>query len=128
MTDRATYQQRREELAAHILEHPKEFAIEVFGVRTPCGTTACIAGTAALLAQKQGLCVVNWHPADEDDEDHEERMALSVTAGTERRDVDHWARDYLGLISSALFYDMSLWMPELAADAILKAPYVVDSQ
>lgn len=123
MTDRATYQRRREELAAHILEHPEEFAIEVFGVRTPCRTTACIAGTAALLAQDQGLCMVNWHPVDEDGEEH---MVLSMTSGTERRDIDLWARDYLGLTSTSLFYNMGLWTPELAANAILNAPYVGD--
>ena len=123
MTDRATYQERREELAAHILEHPEEFDMALFGVRTPCKTTACIAGTAALLAQERGLCIVDWHTADEDGEEH---MALSIVAGAERRDIDLWARDHLGLTSTSMFYDTGLWTPELAANAVLRARYAGD--
>lgn len=126
MTDRATHQERREELAAYILAHPERFAMEVFGARSACGTTTCIAGTAALLAQDRGLCTVEWCQVNDDDEDDREHMRLSVFSGSERRDIDYWAKDYLGLTNRNMFYNMDLWKPELAAEAILNAPYVQD--
>lgn len=125
MADRATYQQRREELAAYILAHPQEFCIDLFGVRSACGTTACIAGTAALLAQEQGLCTVLWHPAEI--KDGQEQMVLWLVTGNKRRqELDRWAQAYLGLPNTSLFYRLSLRMPEHAAEAILSAPYAED--
>lgn len=123
MATREEYERRRMELADHILEHPEEFRMEVWGVRNSCGTTGCLAGTAAMLAEKQGLCTVGW---DWDSWGGRQQyvMAMHVETNAGRRMLLAWfARDYLGLESTTIFY-AGPQNAELAVKRLLKEPYV----
>lgn len=114
------FEQRRQELAAHIIGHPDEFNMASWGQRTACGTTACLAGWAVLLAEKEGLCNVSW------DRDHfmgpGERMHMTVRVGNEVKPLSTYAQEYLGLENWGLFYAIFADAPE-AAKKLLDEPY-----
>lgn len=121
MTTHAEFEQRRHEVADYILEHREEFDMSTFGTKTACGTVACLAGTAALLASEQGLVTLEWLRYDEGKTS--ELAGVTLPDGTDAR-LDVWAAfDYLGLTSTALFFDDLIDDPELAAKALLDAPY-----
>jgi hypothetical protein len=121
-TTREEYERRRHELADHMLEHPQEFDIGTFGEQTACGTTACIAGTAAFLAANQGLLELNWY---EPSAFGVSQLRLQVTLSDgSMPDVDDWAKEYLGLRSTSMFFDGSLHDAEIAAKTLLEAAYV----
>lgn len=124
MTQREEYERRRHELADHMLEHPQEFDIGTFGEQTACGTTACIAGTAAFLAANQGLLELNWHPRNPFGVS-QLQMHVTLPDGS-TPDVDDWAKEYLGLRSTSMFYDGLLRDAEIAAKTLLEAAYVDD--
>lgn len=113
MDNQEMFEQRRMELADRILAHPNKFKMSLWGYRTSCGTVGCLAGHAALQAEDEGLCTISWLGSSFD----------SVALPNEmRKNVDDFARDYLGLPNRNLFYQFSL-TPETAAKALLEAPY-----
>lgn len=121
MTTRAEFEDRRLELANHILEHPEEFDMSTFGTKTACGTTACLAGTAALLAADKGLVRLNWCISDVSG--NADLPSVTEPSGLFDLPVDTWACDYLGLPSAGIFYDDSIDDPELAVKALLDQSY-----
>ena len=128
MTTREEYERRRMMVADHILEHPSEFDMNVFGYRGPsCGTTACIAGTAVIQVEKQGLCELHWGGSDTSGAAGlGERLTVTGPVGVQyAEDLDLFAREYLGLTSHNIFYDFGL-TPEGAAKGLLEEPYVSD--
>jgi hypothetical protein len=123
MTTRYEFEQRRHEVADYILEHPNEFDMSTFGVRTnACGTVGCIAGTAAFIAEAAGKVELDWSSDLLD----RENLDVVVHANGEAMDVDDFAMEYLGMTSTKMFYDSSLAVPEKAAKALLEEPYVDD--
>lgn len=121
MTTRAEFEQRRHEVANYILDHPEEFDMATFGTKMACGTVACLAGTAAFLASGRGLVRLEWLHYDEGKTS--ELAGVTLPDGTDAR-LDVWAAfDYLGLTSTGLFFDDNIDDPELAAKALLDAPY-----
>lgn len=114
------FERRRMELADHILEHPEEFDMHVWGYETQCGTVGCLAGNAALQAAREGLCEIVW---EKDPYSSFERVFNSVVgSGFKERLVPTFARDYLGLVDGTLFYRYDL-TPETVAKALLEKPY-----
>ncbi len=123
MTTRYEFEQRRHEVADYILEHPDEFDMSTFGMRTnACGTVGCIAGTAAFIAEVAGHVELRWSP----DFLYRENLDIAVRTNGEEMDVDDFAALYLGMTSTKMFYDSSLAVPEKAAKALLEEPYVDD--
>lgn len=121
MTSRAEFEQRRHELADHILTHPEKFDMSTFGTKGPaCGTVACLAGTAGLLAAQRGEVQLVWTPADECA--NADLNAVTLPDGSSLP-IDSWAFLHLGLTSTGIFYEDTIDEPELAAKAILEAPY-----
>ena len=132
MTTREEYERRRMELADHILAHPTEFVMSHFGARTSCGTTGCIAGNAAYLAEKNGQCEVWWADVSSTLLEPGFSGSAAVLNGVidlngRRHHIGQWACEYLGLESCSLFYNMDL-TPETAAKALLEEPYVTDEE
>lgn len=116
------YEARRMEVADYILEHPEEFNMRLFGKRELCGTVACIAGTAAVLAERQGLVRIRWEPYP-GGLDVMGAVTYGLPCTDQLRSIDLFARDYLGLRSTVLFYRMDL-TPERAAKELLEEPYI----
>lgn len=129
-TDREVYEGRRMELADFLVAHPADFDMLAWGYRTTrwgnvCGTVACIAGHAAILGAEQGVCHVTWMAMD-----HSRDLELDLkieTADGDRMDVDDWAKQYLGMTSTNLFYNYDLNAEE-AAKALLDEPYITEEQ
>lgn len=120
------FEQRRRELADYILEHPEEFDMGFFGLKTFCGTAGCIAGQAALQAEREGLCRIQWSPVSDPKSTNKyfDRVVLSgMEENANGGHVDDFARDYLGLRDRNLFYNYGL-TTETAAKALLEAPYL----
>lgn len=123
MTDRETYERRRMEVADELIEHPENFDMLVWGRRTECGTVACIAGTAALVAAKQGHCTPFWQRMSPTMHDLS-YVALSGDAPYQFQAVRSFAAEYLGLPEGTnLFVRFDLTNEE-AAKELLSAPYV----
>lgn len=122
METQEVYETRRMEVADYILEHPEEFNMGTFGQKSPCGTTACIAGTAILLAERQGLAQTTWF------ESWDPQVTLmGVVTDLETHNVFNmsaFARDYLGLSRTTLFY-VGPFSPEEAAKELLAEPYII---
>lgn len=69
----------------HLLAHPEEHNQDVYGERTPCGTKACIAGTAVSMdAQTE----VHWDSTG---------MTGQVTVDGESMTIERRAAELLGL-------------------------------
>lgn len=80
--------ERLDAAITYAAEHPAEFAMEFWFERTPgCGTTACLAGTAATQA--------GWQPVFE--EDDEADLADTVRLGDREQLVESVATELLGL-------------------------------
>lgn len=131
MTDREVFEQRRMAVANEILEHPERFDMETWGTRNrnsknsnACGTTACLAGTAALLAEAQGLVKTVWAKNAWDDLELNLRDVKDLTTGKVQM-VEDFAMDYLGMNDSCLFHRVGM-DDERAAKALLEEPYVDD--
>ena len=84
----------------YLVEHPEEHNQEVFGERTSCGTTMCVAGTAIMLHRPD---IVKWITDDE----RSEVLQMVVYGDC---DVQEVARVILGLSDGEaddLFYCFS---------------------
>lgn len=125
MTDQQTFEARRMAVADEILERPENFNMYLWASKTACGTVACLAGTAALQAQREGQCQTVW----ESQGYGEQRLKYVALPDGSAQRVGIWARDYLGLteVSAALFGQFEL-TPETAAKALLEAPYRIEEE
>jgi len=113
VTSREVYEARREAVAAAITQNPEQFNMGQWVELTACGTTYCMAGWAAVVAQAQGVVLPFSFP--------------TYTAG-----IDVWAEEWLGLVPErgsmfayhSLFYARAPHQsPEDAALALKSAPY-----
>ena len=75
------------------VEHPEEFDMNDWMVLKSCGTTACLAGTAAHL---NGWKPTHFRPLDPGDPDDSIGFAY-VTKGGVEKVIEHVGRDELGL-------------------------------
>ena len=120
MSTYAEFEQRRHELANHILEHRDEFDMATFGTKTFCGTTACLAGTAAVLASRRGEVSLYWEASEVC---RNEELSGAILPNGNHLPIDSWAYLHLGLTSTSIFYDDTIDEPEAAAKALLDEPY-----
>lgn len=112
------YHQRRQELASRIIERPEEFDMATWGQETACGTTACLAGTAVMMAAEKGLCEVSWDRSW----GGAKAIRMTVKVGKRVEPLSFFAQQYLGLESWGLFY--GVWFDaEEAAKKLLDEPY-----
>lgn len=123
MTTREEYEQRRMEVADELIEHPENFDMLVWGRRTECGTVACIAGTAALVAAKQGHCTPFWQRMSPTM--HDLRfVSLPRAEPYPVQAVRSFAAEYLGLPEETNLFVRFELTNEEAAKELLSAPYV----
>lgn len=123
-TDREVYEGRRMELADFLVAHPDDFDMSAWGYRNACGTVACIAGHAAILGAEQGMCEIAWMATT----DHGPDLELDLKVETPDGDrLDVWAKEYLGMTSTHLFYNYDLNAEE-AAKALLDEPYITEER
>lgn len=93
--------ERLDAAITYAVEHPNEFDMGSFFRRRGCGTTACLAGTAAIQA--------GWKPvwsSDADDWPREETWAVTIDGESEKETFDV-AADLLGFdddIAEAFFF------------------------
>lgn len=125
MTDQQTFEARRMAVADEILERPENFNMFLWGHRTACGTVACLAGTAALQAQREGLCQIIWEHALPGGE----RLKYVQVPDGNVYHIGPWARDYLGLTeASARLFSQFHLTPETAAKTLLEEPYRTEEE
>lgn len=122
MTTQEQYEQRRMAVADWLLNRPDNFNMLAWGRRDSCGTTACIAGTAALVAERQGECVAIWTPNISGGEKLDYVAVLGGPADV--RTVRSFAADYLGLPEETNLFIRFDLTNEQAAKELLEEPYV----
>lgn len=121
-TTQEEYESRRMAVADWLLGHPDEFDMLGWGHRNSCGTTACIAGTAVLIAEREGKCNAIWGPVASGGE------ALDVVEvlgdAPKLTTIRTFAQEYLGLpYETNLFIRFEL-TNEQAAKELLEEPYL----
>jgi hypothetical protein len=113
------YRERREAVAAAITQNPTLFDMSDYARETECGTEACIAGWAAVIASQRGEIIWNRGMSSV--------MDRVATPGRGTQHIITWAGEWLGLKKedvSPLFHSMAPHQtPEEAALAIKNAPY-----
>lgn len=125
MTDQETFEARRMAVADEILDRPENFNMFLWASKTACGTVACLAGTAALQAQREGLCQTLWESVGYG----EERLKFVALPDGSLQRVGLWAYDYLGLTDrDAQLFGRFEMTPEVAAKALLEAAYRIEEQ
>lgn len=133
MTQREVYEWRRRIVADRIIADTEHFNMKVWGLRggeledkPVCGTVACLAGTAALVAEELRECRTVWRDFGPDIGAELRAVVPSGSLGLPVR-IDVWAQEYLGLVEAGLFYATKL-SPEQVAKALLEdEPYVEDA-
>ena len=110
----SVYQMRRDAVAARITSDPANFNMHVWAKETPCGTQACIAGHAALLAAENGELSYDVAYPEE----------VVLTSGGWRW-ITQWALGWLGLPRGSELFSFAAGhqAPEEAALALKSAPY-----
>ncbi len=124
-TSREEFERRRMLVAAdRILEHPEQFDMGTWGYRgSACGTAACIAGTALLVAEQEGLGDALWSYERTGSLEGEKLDGFRPKGGTAWFTVDEYGTEYLGMQPwSELFQDLSLGVED-AAKRLLDEPY-----
>lgn len=114
------------EVADELVAHPENFDMFVWGRRTKCGTAACIAGTAALVAAKQGHCSLLWQRISLTIEDLRYVSLPRVTPYPVQA-VRSFAAEYLGLPEATNLFVRFELTNEEAAKELLAAPYVEEN-
>jgi hypothetical protein len=122
VTQREVFEWRRREVADRILADPEHFDMYVWGTRSPqCGTNACLAGHAILLAEEEGKCTPVWR---EQGFGSAEMRAVKVYSKglMDIESLEDFAMDYLGMTNGCLFHELDMGAEE-AAKALLEEPY-----
>lgn len=96
----------------HIEAHPEEWEQESWGVKTPCGTRACLAGHITLIDEwapvQYGMLYGDWIEVERDGERMTVADAARISLGVS--DVDAYiGNEYIGYLWAGSNTRADLW-------------------